>query len=122
MINLNNNQIVEFAMRLNNLDDDTKTIYAGHYLLSQMEQDNAAYIRHQSFNIEVEVDANGKIVEEFNEFTLLDRLNEYFGIRHYRMVVGNEIPKELGLFEITFLCSDDGQPHKDTYKIWIVPK
>lgn len=89
-------------------------------------QQNAGVVQEAegSVTIVVVCDENGFIIEAFDEMIFLSKFNRLPEIdADYRMVLGpNAVPRELGLFTITFAGLKDGDIFKMTHKVWLVPK
>lgn len=125
---MNNEQVVNFALTIANLDKHTVRRYAALYLLEKEQENNmfddveTESSRH-SVTIEVQADSDGFITERF-ELDEEEFLNRALRSRDctckYRMVL-SPLPSELGLHTMTFLKSDNGVPKKVEVKVWIVP-
>ena len=113
-----NNDMIDLIIRVRNMHENEILRLAVMNLLASTDVEEAKC----SVTVEASVDAAGRIDEEFHEKILLERVNKQPYTHDYRMVVGDEIPTELGLYTMEFVHSDGGVPRHIRQKVWIVPK
>ena len=110
--------MVDLIIRVRNMNNDQLLRLAVQQLLSSTDVEEEKC----SVTVEAIVDPEGRIVEPFDEKTLLERVNKQPYSHDYRMVVGDDIPTELGLYTFEFIYSDGGVPRHMRQKVWIVPR
>lgn len=125
-------QIISLSMRLSEMSREEMMRLAAERIL-MMKRD--VVDRRESITIELSVNENGIITEEFDSVKLLQMVNErnndisleyrmYDGYSHNEEII-RDVPKELGMYRMDFRCISQVGDILDIVKVniavWIVP-